>query len=62
VSASTVSRPTENAAIGRCSAPKVPPVHRLLELRAQARRRLDRAYVHLLNGALARAVQAEAVR
>ena len=59
MSASTVHRPTENAAIGRVRPPQVPPVGALLELRRQARIHLDRAFEHLINGALSRALQSQ---
>ncbi|MFC8447636.1 hypothetical protein [Kitasatospora sp. NPDC057223] len=58
MSASTVSRPTENAAIGKCRPPALPSVGQILHLRAQARRRLDRAFTHLLDHQLVRVLAA----
>jgi hypothetical protein len=57
VSASTISRPTENAAIGRVQAPRVPSVASLLQLRRKARQLRNCAFEHLINGALSRAVE-----
>ncbi|MCX5209778.1 hypothetical protein OG689_10830 [Kitasatospora sp. NBC_00240] len=54
MSASTVSRPTEAAAIGRYRPPALPSVAQLLHLRAQARHRLDLAFAHLLDHQLVR--------
>lgn len=56
MSASTISRPTENAAIGRV--PKPPRLHlgQLLLDRAVARENLDRYGDYLLAGRIARAL------
>lgn len=56
MSASTISRPTENAAIGRCQPPRIEPTMWLVELRDKARERCDLALAHLIGGALARSI------
>lgn len=54
-----VRRPTEDAAIGRVGSPcRLCPLL-IAGLRDQARRRLDRAYAHLLDHALVRALNPE---
>lgn len=56
MSASTVHRPTENAAIGRCPQPPRLNLGQLLLDRAVARENLDRYGDHLLAGRIARAL------
>jgi hypothetical protein len=56
VSASTVHRPTENAAIGRVQPPRIQDTMWLVGLRDKARARLDLALERLINGAIARSV------
>jgi hypothetical protein len=51
-----VSRPTENAAIGRTSTPPRLSVQQILLDRTAARDRFDRLGDHLLGGLLARAL------
>jgi hypothetical protein len=58
MSASTVSRPTENAAIGRVR-PRRLDLLDIVHLRDQARARLDLAYVYLLDHLLVRALNPE---
>ena len=60
MSASTVSRPTENAAIGRVRPPRIEPAWWLHGLREQAAKRLDFALAHLINGAIARSLNPKA--
>jgi len=58
MSASTVHRPTENAAIGRIHPPRL-NAFTIAHLRDQARQRLDLAFVHLLDHQLVRALNPE---
>lgn len=58
MSASTVHRPTENAAIGRCRPPRLNPFT-IERLRDEARKRLDLAYAYLLDHQLVRALNPE---
>lgn len=60
MSTSTVSRPTENAAIGRVRPPQILPAGMLLEMRVEARRRVDRLLEHLIGGAIARSLDPKA--
>jgi hypothetical protein len=56
MSASTIPRPTENAAIGRCpNPPRLHPDQIRFDL-AIAKDRLDRLGEHLLGGLLSRAL------
>lgn len=56
MSASTVHRPTENAAIGRVQPPRIHDAMWLVGIRDKARQRLDLALEHLIGGAIARSV------
>lgn len=56
MTASTIHRPTENAAIGRCQPPRIQGTMWLVRIRDKARDHLDFALAHLIDGALARSV------
>jgi hypothetical protein len=56
VSASTISRPTENAAIGRVGRPPVLDLKQLLLDHGAARTRRDLHGVHIIQGRISRAV------
>jgi hypothetical protein len=62
MSASTVARPTENAAIGRTSTPVMPPAKVLLALHQRARSRKDRYGIVLLGCAAIRSTTQAAGR
>jgi hypothetical protein len=56
--AASTARPTENAAIGRVRPRRLSPLL-IAGLRVEARARLDRAYVHLLDHLYVRALNPE---
>jgi hypothetical protein len=61
MSASRVSRPTENAAIGRVRPPRLPSIELLRDSLAGAKRRADRYGAVLLGAMLHRATSLEPV-
>lgn len=60
MSASTVVRPTEQAAIGRVGRPPVLSLKQLLLDRSAARTRNDLHGVHIIQGRISRAIDPEA--